>query len=257
MSQTYAYGLGPVKKEDMLLITDYVIATTRKQSIADLGHDITDDAKNYPDHEFQGFHIYDNEFVWTDFSGCPRHLDVGKIIRDICTHFPDVIFTRWITIEGPTVYEAIGQNGKWEELKEYRINVYVPNASDFAVLTGNEVTEVLSAIEGVWKVENDGLHWVKIYFKMLVASQQEQAIAAVLGLISAKLPGVELPCLLVGVSDEGEYFESKALLVAGKAEWQEIPTDQHWKLMEVLDLDEGCCLIMNDTVLKELFPERF
>ena len=232
------FYLTPTKKEEMVRLVDYVTEATRKHSLELLGEDIT--IKDYDYFDPYGFKVLETFFHWRDHTSNKKHLDIDALENDIATHFPDMEFTREMVINNNTLYHAIGCNGKWEKLKEpMDLYVFFDNEEQLNLIASNRDT--FASIDGFDEdvTDNKTECFVKFGFGNLPETKFKNALEAIIATIGQLLPGSELPCIMTKWYDQGDSFSEKATIKDGKAEWQEITSDEYVnQLQPIVERDE-------------------
>ena len=140
MSYSTSTSLTARKPEEAKQLIDYAIELTKAWSLKKLGYDITirDEERDM----FKGFGICDKEdgVFWHDFigGGTKREdmIPVDTFIEQITKKFPQMEMSRGDALEGGGcgMFEAVFRNGKWSEVNDYTLDVYVENDAEFRLL---------------------------------------------------------------------------------------------------------------------------
>ena len=112
---------------------------------------------------------------------------------------------------------------------EEQLNLIASNRDTFASIDGfdEDVTD------------NKTECFVKFGFGNLPETKFKNALEAIIATIGQLLPGSELPCIMTKWYDQGDSFSEKATIKYGKAEWQEITSDEYVnQLQPIVERDE-------------------
>ncbi len=247
------YYLKPTKKEDMVRLVDYVTEATRKHSLDSVGEDIT--IKDYDHFDPLGFKILESFFLWREHTSNKNRLDIDALENEIATHFPDVEFIREVVMNNETLYHTIGRNGKWEKLTQpMDMYVFFGNEEQLNLIVSNR--DAIASIDGLKEnvKENNTELFVKISFGNLPESKLQKTLDSVVAIIGQLLPESELPCITIKWYDYIDCFDKKAVIKAGKAEWQDLTREENSQLESMNEEhSEVTALIMKRDYLKLLF----
>ena len=203
MSYSTSTSLTARKPEEAKQLIDYAIELTKAWSLKKLGYDITirDEERDM----FKGFGICDKEdgVFWHDFIG--GGLEGG----------------------GCGMFEAVFRNGKWSEVNDYTLDVYVENDTEFRLLAEKMNDKVFHSSYRIYDyktVTNE--HFVTLSFREVTEEETNQILDGIIGKMTTVLPQTELFCILVHDEPAGSGIEKKTIAKNGVAAFQEITHDE-------------------------------
>ena len=233
MSASTSISLTARKPEDAKKIIDYAIELTRAWSLKKLGYDIT--IRDEERDQYRGFGICDEEdgVYWHDFIGggikVEDMIPVDTFIEQITERFPQMEMSRMDSYEGGGCgsFEAVFRNGKWSDVNDYTLDVYVENDAEFRLLAEKmNDKEWLSSCR-IYKYEAvTEEHFVMLFFREVTEEETNQILDGIIGKMTTVLPQTELFCILVHDVNAGSGIEKKAIAKDGAAAFHEITHDE-------------------------------
>lgn len=233
MSTSTSTSLTVRKPEDAKQLIDYAIELTKAWSLKKLGYDITirDDERDM----FKGFGICDKEdgVIWHDFIGGGTKwedmIPVDTFIKQITERFPHLEMKRMDLYEGGGcgIFEAVFRNGKWSEVNDYTLDVYVENDTEFRLLAEKMNDKDFHSSYRIYDyktVTNE--HFVTLSFREATEEETNQILDGIIRKMTTVLPQTELFCILVHDEPAGSGIEKKAIAKNGVAAFQEITRDE-------------------------------
>lgn len=140
MSCTYGFNLS-CREADFPRVRDFATEETRKQSLKDLGYDLTDPEQGDEEEKELGvatsYYVSEDHYTlcWSEFSGAAKSLDIEGIMDRIVQAFPDVEFIYSKFHDGPLAYEEYRKGSELEEVVSFALDVSVKDDAAFQVLT--------------------------------------------------------------------------------------------------------------------------
>ena len=231
MSASTSTSLTVRKPEDAKQLIDYAIELTKAWSLKKLGYDITirDEERDM----FKGFGIDEDGVYWHDFigGGTKREdmIPVDTFIEQITKKFPQMEMSRGDSLEGGGcgMFEAVFRNGKWSEVNDYTLDVYVENDAEFRLLAEKMNDKDFHSSYRIYDyktVTNE--HFVTLSFREVTEEETNQILDGIIGKMTTVLPQTELFCILVHDEPAGSGIEKKAIAKDGAAAFQEITHDE-------------------------------
>ena len=233
MSASTSTSLTARKPEEAKQLIDYAIELTKAWSLKKLGYDITirDEERDM----FKGFGICDKEdgVFWHDFigGGTKREdmIPVDTFIEQITKKFPQMEMSRGDSLEGGGcgMFEAVFRNGKWSEVNDYTLDVYVENDTEFRLLAEKMNDKAFHSSYRIYDyktVTNE--HFVTLSFREVTEEETNQILDGIIGKMTTVLPQTELFCILVHDEPAGSGIEKKTIAKNGVAAFQEITHDE-------------------------------
>ena len=252
-------SLSTRKSEDFEKMAAYATKLTSEWSLKELGCDMTSEevkSLNIP----ETFTVMVDKVCWSDNptsdSPITKRIPTGDIIEQISKHFPEIELLLSGYSEGQTVYECRIKNGERTEIESYSLGIYVEKEDDF-----HRLVEILQ------KEELQSRHLMKsvcieegqcsaiLYFKGLSQNELESVPNAVIDEITKLLPQADFYCFLIRNYDQGDWFERKAHVRNGQAEWQDITNEEHEAVYNKYYADDVFVGVITADVIKAFFLE--
>lgn len=231
MSASTSTSLWARKPEDAKQLIDYAIELTKAWSLKKLGYDIT--IRDEERDQYSGFGICDKEdgVYWHDFigGGTKREdmIPVDTFIKQITERFPHLEMKRMDLYEGGGCgeFEAVFRNGKWSEVNDYTLDVYVENDAEFCLLAEKMNDKDFHSSYRIYDyktVTNE--HFVTLSFREVTEEETNQILDGIIGKMTTVLPQTELFCILVHDEPAGSGIEKKAIAKDGAAASPALPS---------------------------------
>ena len=125
------------------------------------------------------------------------------------------------------MFEAVFRNGKWSEVNDYTLDVYVENDTEFRLLAEKMNDKVFHSSYRIYDyktVTNE--HFVTLSFREVTEEETNQILDGIIGKMTTVLPQTELFCILVHDEPAGSGIEKKTIAKNGVAAFQEITHDE-------------------------------
>lgn len=232
MSTSTSTSLTARKPEEAKQLIDYAIELTKAWSLKKLGYDIT--IRDEERDQYSGFGIDKEDGVyWHDFigGGTKREdmIPVDTFIKQITERFPHLEMKRRDALEGGGCgeFEAVFRNGKWSEVNDYTLDVYVENDAEFCLLAEKMNDKEFYSSYRIYDyktVMNE--QFVTLSFREVTEEETKQILDGIIGKMTTVLPQTELFCILVHDESAGSGIEKKAIAKDGAAAFQEITLDE-------------------------------
>ena len=246
MSTSIYCGLQAKRLEDIRQLKELSIKLTREWSMKSLGYDIT--VRDEERDQYMGFHIEEDGVTWNYFDGSGLHdtsAEIRALIQNVADKFPNIGLQKWISAEGPCVYEALFKDGQWLEIKQYTLDVYVEQDADYRILADLTADDAFRNRYNVKNVKLDEQeHFLLLTFEKLPVHEQDLYFDGIVSEMSGLLPGKDMYCFIVEDSNEGNAFEKKAVIRNGAANWQDITRE------EIKHLEANSDFLYGDNVPK-------
>ena len=124
---------------------------------------------------------------------------------------------------GCGAFEAVFKNGKWCEVNDYTLDVYVENDAEFRLLAEKMNDKEWLSSSRIYKYEAvTEEHFVMLFFGEVTEEETNQILDGIIGKMATALPQTELFCILVHDMNAGSGIEKKAIAKDGVATFQEI-----------------------------------
>lgn len=216
---------------------------TRKQSLEDLGFDLTS-----PENEdgYTSFKAIDSMLCWCQHTSSPSWLKVDNIINCLVHRFPNAEFISRDYWDGPLVQTEYIKGDYREELVRRIIDIGVEDSKAFAKLAS------------VFKEEQRYPFFI-FPLPELPISKVEPEIERILAHVAKVVPDIKLYCILVKNNDgQGtDSYIQKGIYENGKKEWHEI-SDENYALFKTSDdIDVWAFNKPNEEVYKIFFEDSY
>ena len=231
MSYLYGFDLS-CREADFPKVRNFAIEETRKQSLKDLGYDLTD-----PELEHgvaNSFYVSEEHHAlcWGEHSGARKSLDIDGIMDRIVQAFPDVEFIYSQDYDGFVDYEEYRKGSEREEVKSFALDVAVKDEAAFQILAREALAfvEEQETLLDAPLFEGESVHPPFVVFPMnrVRVSIKEKTVE---DLIKHLWDVVQTPlyCVIVEDWEDSAGCARKTVFSGGELTWVKI--DYHFVML--------------------------
>ena len=231
MSYLYGFDLS-CREADFPRVRNFAIEETRKQSLKDLGYDLTDPKLGHG--VANSFFVSEEQHAlcWGEHSGARKSLDVDGIMDRIVQRFPEVEFIYSQDYDGFVDYEEYRKGSEREEVNSFALDVAVKDEAVFQVLSreAQAFVEEQETLLDAPLFEEGSIHPPFVVFPMnrVRVSIKKKTVG---DLIKHLWDVVRTPLYCVFVEDweDSAGCARKAVFSGGELSWERI--DYHFVML--------------------------